>query len=147
MALELCPALESISFLTMNSGAILRVARPSDHLADVAEMYGKGLGFIVLAQFENHDGFDGIVLGHPLAPYHLEFTAERGKRAVSRPLDDHLLVFYIPGSGDWERTCVDMIAAGFNLVRSHNPYWDLRGKTFEDLDGVRVVLQNAEWAP
>jgi len=26
------------------------------------------------------------------------------------------------------------------------PYWDAHGRTFEDLDGYRVVLQNAAWA-
>ena len=31
------------------------------------------------------------------------------------------------------------------MVPSHNPYWDVRGKTFEDLDGYRVVLEQAEW--
>jgi hypothetical protein len=40
-----------------------------------------------------------------------------------------------------------MIAAGFREVASYNPYWTLEGKTFEDLDGYRVVLQNAAWVP
>jgi hypothetical protein len=30
-------------------------------------------------------------------------------------------------------------------VQSFNPYWDQHGKTFEDPDGYRVVLQNAAW--
>ncbi|MFD2178416.1 hypothetical protein [Veronia pacifica] len=33
---------------------------------------------------------------------------------------------------------------GFTLVPSYNGYWDLVGKTFEDIDGDRVVLQNGE---
>ena len=44
----------------MNAGAVLRVARPTDHLTTIAEMYATGLDFTVLAQFEDHDGFDGI---------------------------------------------------------------------------------------
>jgi hypothetical protein len=39
-----------------------------------------------------------------------------------------------------------MIAAGFSPVAAFNPYWDTRGRTFEDDDGYRVVLQNAEWS-
>ncbi len=35
-----------------------------------------------------------------------------------------------------------MQEAGFSLVPSYNPYWDRTGKTFEDIDGYRVVLQN-----
>jgi len=52
----------------MKAGAVLRVARPTDHLAAIAEMYAQGLDFTVLAQFEDHDGFDGIILGHPQQP-------------------------------------------------------------------------------
>jgi len=38
-----------------------------------------------------------------------------------------------------------MLAAGFRRVPSYNPYWEVQGQTFEDLDGYRVVLQNAAW--
>jgi hypothetical protein len=30
-------------------------------------------------------------------------------------------------------------------VPSANPYWDRKGRTFEDVDGYRVVLQNDVW--
>ena len=59
-------------------GVILRVARPTDNLAQISQMYKRGLGYAVLAQFEDHQGFDGVVLGHPQHPYHLEFTHHRG---------------------------------------------------------------------
>ena len=38
-----------------------------------------------------------------------------------------------------------MTAAGFRTVTAFNPYWEVRGKTFEDIDGYRVVVQNAAW--
>lgn len=38
-----------------------------------------------------------------------------------------------------------MVMAGFNETKSYNPYWDVVGKTFEDIDGYRVVLQNRQW--
>ena len=37
---------------------IMRVARPTDNLNEISRMYQQGLGFSVLGQFENHDGFD-----------------------------------------------------------------------------------------
>jgi YycE-like N-terminal domain len=80
----------------MQAGAVLRVARPTDHLAAIAEMYARGLDFTVLAQFEDHDGFDGIILGHPHQPYHLEFTTQPGHQVDTAPTQDHLLVFYRP---------------------------------------------------
>jgi prolyl oligopeptidase len=36
--------------------------------------------------------------------------------------------------------------AGFNPVKSYNPYWDIKDKTFEDIDGYRVVFQNSNWS-
>lgn len=132
--------------MTENRTATLRLARPTDNLAAVAKMYGEGLGFAVIARFEDHDGFDGIVLGQPGGPYHLEFTTQRGHRVGTAPTRDHLLVFYIPTRGEWEARCARMIAAGFRAVPSYNPYWDVRGRTFEDPDGYRVVLHHGGWS-
>lgn len=38
-----------------------------------------------------------------------------------------------------------MLASGFERVQAYNPYWDVHGQTFEDLDGYRVVLQAGAW--
>jgi hypothetical protein len=123
----------------------LRVARPTDRLDEVAEMYRVGLGFTELGRFADHDGFDGVILGHPGQPYHIEFTTNRGHSAGGAPTQDHLLVFYIPERPEWEARCARMIAAGFRSVQSLNPYWDVAGRTFEDVDQYRVVLQNSAW--
>ncbi len=95
----------------MKPGLTMRVARPTDNLAAVAEMYAKGLGFAVLGQFKDHRGFDGMILGHPKQPYHIEFTSQRGHKVGKGPTRDHLLVFYIPDKGDWESGCAQMISA------------------------------------
>jgi hypothetical protein len=129
----------------MKPGSTMRVVRPTDNLATIAEMYAKGLGFDVLAEFEDHRGFDGAILGHPKQPYHIELTSQRGHKVGKAPTRDHLLVFYIPDKNDWEAGCEQMISAGFREAQSSNPYWDLQGRTFEDIDGYRVVLQNAAW--
>jgi len=129
----------------MKPGLTMRVARPTDNLVEITEMYVKGLGFTVLAQFTGHEGFDGTILGHPQQPYHIEFTAQRGHRVGKAPTQDHLLVFYIPDKDEWEESCAHMLAAGFRGVPSYNPYWEVQGMTFEDLDGYCVVLQNTAW--
>ncbi|HEX9392205.1 MAG TPA: VOC family protein [Usitatibacteraceae bacterium] len=129
----------------MKPGMVMRVARPSDNLAAIAEMYRRGLGFEILGHFADHDGFDGMILGHPAQPYHLEFTALHGHFVGRSPSQDNLLVFYLPDRVEWERCCAQMLAAGFRQLASYNPYWDKQGRTFEDLDGYRVVLQHAAW--
>ena len=129
----------------MKPDSTMRVARPTDNLVAIAEMYAKGLGFTVLARFQDHEGFDGVILGHPQQLYHLEFTTQRGHQFGQAPTKEHLLVFYMPNQDEWEASCTHMLAAGFRSVPSYNPYWDVHGRTFEDLDGYRVVLQNAAW--
>lgn len=127
-------------------GIKMRVARPTDRLQEVVRFYRDGLGLPVLGSFEDHEGFDGVMLGHPGQPFHLELTAKRGHTAGRAPTQDNLLVFYLPDAAEWSAAVERMRACGHEPVASFNPYWDRQGKTFEDPDGYRVVLQNAEWS-
>jgi hypothetical protein len=123
----------------------LRVARPVSDLHQTCIMYCAGLGLHVLASFEDHQGFDGIMLGSAELGYHFEFTQCRHHPVAPAPTMEDLLVFYMPDVSDWKRSCANMLAAGFKPVASFNPYWDVRGQTYEDRDGYRIVLQNADW--
>jgi catechol 2,3-dioxygenase-like lactoylglutathione lyase family enzyme len=123
----------------------LRVARPSDDLEALLGFYRDGLGLEVLDRFEDHDGFDGVMLGQVGAPYHLEFTRARGHGAGRAPTKDNLLVFYLPDAEAWRAAVTRMRAAGYAPVPALNPYWDRSGVTFEDPDGYRVVLQRDAW--
>lgn len=125
--------------------AHLRVARATDDLAAVVAFYRDGLGFEVLYEFADHDGFDGVMLGRTGAAYHLEFTRRAGHTAGRAPTEDNLLVFYLPDEADWTAAVARMEAAGHAPVPAFNPYWDREGRTFADPDGYRVVLQNAAW--
>lgn len=125
--------------------AHLRVARPTDQLDQVIKFYRDGLGFDVLFQFADHDGFDGVMLGHKDAPYHLEFTRRHGHRSGKAPTQENLLVFYLPDRDQWQRAITQMEEHGYQATRSFNPYWDKGGKTFADPDSYRVVLFNGGW--
>ena len=76
----------------------MRIAKPVANLERSFLMYSKGLGLHKIAEFNDHDGFNGIMIG-----------------------------------------------AGFRMTTSFNPYWDANGRTFVDLDGYRVVIQNKAW--
>lgn len=123
----------------------LRIARPSSDLDRVLAFYRDGLGFEVLGEFQGHAGFDGVMLGLAGAPYHLEFTLERGHPAPRAPSPEHLLVLYLPEEEAWRAAVERMERAGFRPVPAHNPYWDRGGKTFEDFEGYRVVLFHGRW--
>jgi catechol 2,3-dioxygenase-like lactoylglutathione lyase family enzyme len=123
----------------------LRVARPTDDIDALLGFYQGGLGLELIHRFEAHDGFDGVMLGSPGAPWHLEFTRAHGHAAGRAPTQDNLLVLYLPDHAEWEAAVQRMRAAGHAPVPAFNPYWDREGLTFEDPDGYRVVLQNAAW--
>ena len=125
--------------------AHLRVARPTDNMAEIVRFYRDGLGFEVIGSFEDHEGFDGVMLGHAGLGYHLEFTHRRGHQAGRAPTAENLLVFYLPEEEEWRRAVERMNALGYGPVKSDNPYWDINGQTFADADGYRVVLQRARW--
>lgn len=75
-----------------------RIARPTDNLKKITQMYVDGLGFSLLASFENHNGFDGSIIGHQQHNYHLEFTHHRGSAIMQRK--SWVFTFSFTPSGD-----------------------------------------------
>lgn len=124
----------------------VRVARPVSDLSRAVEMYRLGLGLTVIAHFEDHEGFDGVMLGHAGADWHLEFTRCAAHAIAPSPTPEDLLVWYLPDEQEWSRRCQAMLDAGFMEVSPFNPYWARLGRTFSDPDGYRTVLQKAEWS-
>jgi catechol 2,3-dioxygenase-like lactoylglutathione lyase family enzyme len=123
----------------------LRVARPTDNLPEVIKFYRDGLGLEVLSSFSGHNDFDGVILGRKGSLYHLEFTHKRGHKAGKAPSQDNLLVFYILDRAEWRKAVERMQKHGYKPVKSYNPWWDDGGKTFQDVDGYRVVLHSKRW--
>ena len=124
----------------------LRIARPVSDLALTKDMYCRGLGLRVIGSFEDHKGFDGVMLGAVGPDYHFEFTCYRKHPVRPAPTVEELTVFYVPSEAEWRAACASMLAAGFKRVTAFNPYWEARGRTYEDGDGYRIVLQRAEWS-
>jgi catechol 2,3-dioxygenase-like lactoylglutathione lyase family enzyme len=124
----------------------VRIARPVSDVGRAREMYCRGLGLRVLASFENHEGFEGVILGLAQGNVHFELTRCASHPVAPSPSPEDLAVFYLPSAEAWRHACAAMIDAGFREVRSFNPYWQRRGRTFEDPDRYRTVLQNADWS-
>jgi catechol 2,3-dioxygenase-like lactoylglutathione lyase family enzyme len=123
----------------------LRIARPSRDLTAATEFYTHALGLEVIGSFADHDGFDGVMLGHAGWPFHLELTHSRGAPIAPRPTDEDLLVFYLPDRVEWSAAVQRVRDFGAAEVKSSNPYWAVRGVTFLDADGYRIVLENDGW--
>lgn len=125
----------------------IRIARPVSSLQRSASMYMKALRFRELGRFEDHAGFDGIILGSPSESWHVEFTYCRHHPVAPAPTAEDLLVFYVPEATEWLHVCSEMLKAGFVEVEAFNPYWRVNGRTFADPDGYRIVIQQASWSP
>ena len=123
----------------------LRIARPVSDLERSVALYRDGLGLQELGRFENHAGFDGVMLGWPGTGHHLEFTVCRSHPVRPTPTAEDLLVFYLQERSEWAAACARMLDAGFVEAMPFNPYWAERGRTFRDGDGYTVVLEQSAW--
>ncbi len=121
--------------------AQIRVARPTDRLAEVETFYSTDLGLPVLSRFQDHAGYDGVMLGLPGTDYHLEFTSHIDGSPCPAPTADNLLVLYFDNDSQMYDVVERLAAAGHGPVDAENPFWDEAGaQTFQDPDGWRIVL-------
>jgi hypothetical protein len=127
----------------------LRIARPVADLGRSVAMYRAALDLRELGRFEDHEGFDGVMLAPAdgEAGYPVEFTCCRNHPVLPAPTPEDLWVLYVEPAEAWERRCQALLDAGFREVQSFNPYWARQGRSFEDPDGYRVVIQRAAWRP
>ena len=123
----------------------LRIVRPTSNIPEIIRFYQDGLGFEMLLSFQDKDGLDAIMLGHQDLGYHLTFTQWKTLETVRAPSEDNLLVFYLPDADKWQEAVDRMLSNGHQPVKPFNPYWVDKGKTFEDIDGYRIVLQHDAW--
>jgi catechol 2,3-dioxygenase-like lactoylglutathione lyase family enzyme len=122
----------------------IRVARPTDKLAEVVTFYRDGMGLPMIAHFENHAGYSGVILGTPTGHFHLEFTHAEAGSPCPAPSKDNLLVFYIPEDRVYAEAVKRMKDHGYQPVEPENPYWKDKSYTFEDPDGWRMVIYRGE---
>ncbi|HEX8475349.1 MAG TPA: VOC family protein [Pyrinomonadaceae bacterium] len=122
--------------------AQVRIARPTDRLTEIVKFYCGALGLKQVGSFQNHDGYDGVMIGLPDRDYHLEFTQHAHGGPCPAPSKDNLLVLYVEDKRGIERLAERLREHGHEPVPPENPYWQAKGLTFEDPDGWRVVLMN-----
>ncbi len=124
----------------------VRIARPTDQLAEVVRFYRDGIGLAEVGGFGGlgHAGYDGVMLGLPGVAYHLEFTQHQGGSPGPAPTRDNLLVFYVPDQSEADTICERLQAMGYPPVEPENPYWAGYGTTFADPDGWRIVIQRTK---
>lgn len=127
-------------------GAV-RFARPTAHFDDALAFYRDALGLPVLAEWRadpGDPGYDGVVLGLPGTPVHLELTQHGDPPQIPPPDPENLVVLYLPGPDAVARAVDHLARAGHQPVAAANSYWPQHGcVVFMDPDGWHVVL--APW--
>lgn len=119
----------------------VRIARPTDQLHEVERFYCEGVGLEKLGSFEGHSGYNGVMVGLPGFPYHLEFTQHVEGSHCPAPSMDNLLVLYIPDEEAIGKVVERLGQLGYPEVEPENPYWKEKGAvTVADPDGWRLVL-------
>lgn len=125
--------------------AQVRIARPTNHLPSTKAFYVDAVGFGVLAQWEDHEGYDGIVLSIGDATRQLELLQQQG--VMPTPTTEDQIVLYL-GSLESVAAAADRIReAGHQPEISPNPYWQRDGAVcFIDPDGYWLILSPSSWA-
>lgn len=116
-----------------------RLARHTNQLEANIDFYTNVLGFHILGDFQEHDGYDGVFLGLPGQNWHIEFTSTR------EPLkhfydEDDLLIFYPATNAEYREilTSLQIMEAVEEIPK--NPYWRENGKLFKDPDGMGIII-------
>jgi len=117
-----------------------RAARPSDRLGELRHFYVDALGCDLLSEWQDHEGYDGLVVGDPAGRWQAEFVHDRKRPAPRVPGPEHLLVFYVADRAALNARAHTMDAAGCHRVAPANGYWARQGVTYLDPDGYAVVI-------
>ena len=118
----------------------IRIAKPTDNWDAVLDFYIEGLGLRKLSSFEDHDGYDGVMLGLPDESIHLEIIRHKNGLSARAPTRDNLIVLYFSDPNDINRLSERLSSHGYEPVQPENPYWNGRAVCFEDPDGWGLVL-------
>ena len=118
-----------------------RFARHTNNLEPLKYFYCSLIGFEIVGNFENHNGYDGVFIGKNNENWHLEFT--KSKELVDFNFnEDDILVFYPYSKLEYELILDKIAQQKINFIEPKNPYWKKNGKMILDPDGYRIIISN-----
>lgn len=121
----------------------IRIARPTRDLAAAVSFY-ELLDLPVLASFDDHDGYSGVIFGLPDSSRQLELVAH--ERLEPSPTPEDQLVVYLGSAEAVSRLSDRIRAAGFEPAIAPNPYWARSGAVCHvDPNGYWLVLSPEAW--
>lgn len=116
-----------------------RYARHTTDLQKIEQFYTEIVGLEKLGNFEDHDNYNGLFLGHKNTNWHLEFTTSTEK-PISKFDPDDILVFYV--NTELELSNFKKKLDQKNIIPEipKNPYWSQNGIMISDPDNFKIVF-------
>ena len=118
----------------------MRVARPTNDIERAVNFWSKLVGFEILSRFENHDGYDGAILGYPNSQWELEVTYHSSGMPLPAPTDEDITALYL-ARDDADEIINRLRLAGHPQMNHPNPYWQAMGASVHtDPDGYTLII-------
>lgn len=125
--------------------SVFRIVRPTDKFQTIIDFYQTGVGLQMISSFSDHDGYNGVMLGLPGYPYHLEIIERIGGDANINPNEDNLLVFYFEDSSAITEIEQRLNSMGYPTLPAKNPWWNDHNAVYiEDADRWGIILYPLE---
>lgn len=119
-----------------------RVARHTNDMQAMIDFYTNVIGLEVTDSFEDHNGgYNGVILGHPISEWELEFTTSSTAANHTFDQDDNL-VFYAKNEKEYNEFMQRIAENNVETTQAANPYWNEFGVTVQDPDGYNVIVSN-----
>lgn len=124
----------------MATPARFRVARPTVDIERAIAFWTGTVGLELLSQFDDHAGYDGVILGYPDASWELEFTRHSSGSPIPTPTHEDITVLYVA-----ESVAAEIVSrlqvAGHRPFTHPNPYWTAMGASAHaDPDGYTLIV-------
>jgi len=120
---------------------MFRIVRPTNKFQTITDFYQTGVGLEQISSFENHSGYNGVMLGLPGQPYHLEIIEREGGDANINYNKDNLLVFYFEDLTAITNIESRLNGMGYPTLPAKNPWWNDHGAVYiEDADQWGIIL-------
>lgn len=118
----------------------MRVARPTAEINRAITFWTEFVGLEILSQFENHDDYDGAILGYPDTAWELEVIRHASGTPLPSPTDEDIFILYL--RSEVADAITGRLQQAGQIPHDHsNPYWKAMGASvYFDPDGYTFIV-------
>jgi catechol 2,3-dioxygenase-like lactoylglutathione lyase family enzyme len=118
----------------------MRVARPTTDIERAITFWTHVVGLEILSRFEDHEGYDGVILGNSGGQWEIEVTHHSSGMPLPSPSEEDIIVLYL--NRELARGITDRLRHAGHPPKEHpNPYWQaMEASAHTDPDGYTVII-------